>query len=193
MSVDIIDNNDSLPPLEHWLQAIANQRDKQAFKQLFHWFAPKIQRFGMKQFNHPEQAKELVQETMTSVWRKAHLFDADKGAATTWVYTIMRNASFDMLRKIRTQKEEHLSDDIWPLVESDVVEPLDVSDHLMSNKIKRLLDRLSHEQRQLIEGVYFKELSQEQLAEQFNIPLGTVKSRLRLAIAKLRHLMGEHS
>ena len=130
---------------------------------------------------------------MTNVWRKAHLFDMEKGAATTWVYTIMRNTSFDMLRKMRTHKEDQLSDDIWPLVEAQATETLSFDDHLMSKKIERHLSRLSHDQRQLIEGVYFKDLSQEQLAAQFNIPLGTVKSRLRLAIAKLKHLMGENS
>ncbi len=193
MRTENTDKNEDTPPLEQWLCNIANQRDKQAFQQLFIWFAPKIQRFGIKQFNNPELAKELLQDTMTSVWRKAHLFDMEKGAATTWVYTIMRNTSFDMLRKMRTHKEDQLSDDIWPLIEAETAETLNFDDHLMSKKIERHLSRLSHDQRQLIEGVYFKDLSQEQLASQFNIPLGTVKSRLRLAMNKLKHLMGEHS
>ncbi|HBV76356.1 MULTISPECIES: sigma-70 family RNA polymerase sigma factor [Vibrio] len=186
-------DTDALPPLELWLCNIANQRDKQSFEKLFRWFAPKIQRFGIKQFNNPDTAKELLQDTMTNVWKKAHLFDMEKGAATTWVYAIMRNTSFDMLRKMRSQKEDQLSDDIWPLVEAENVEVQGFDDHLLSKKVARHLDRLSYEQRQLIEGVYFKDLSQEQLAAQFNIPLGTVKSRLRLAIQKLKHLMGEHS
>lgn len=193
MRTEIKDDNEVTPPLEQWLCDIANQRDKQAFQRLFIWFAPKIQRFGIKQFNNPETAKELLQDTMTNVWRKAHLFDMEKGAATTWVYTIMRNTSFDMLRKMRTHKEDQLSDDIWPLVEAEATETLSFDDHLMNKKVERHLSRLSHDQRQLIEGVYFKDLSQEQLAAQFNIPLGTVKSRLRLAIAKLKHLMGENS
>lgn len=83
--------------LSTWLVRVADARDKQAFTRLFQFFAPKIKRFGIKQLGNEAQAHELVQETMSNVWRKAHLYDGDKGAATTWVYTVMRNAAFDML------------------------------------------------------------------------------------------------
>lgn len=173
------------------LSAVAIKRDKQAFAYLFAYFSPKIKRFGIKQFNSDAQAMELVQETLTSVWRKAHLYNNDKGAATTWVYTVMRNASFDMLRKMKSNKEGHISEDIWPLVEQHANSDYEFSDHLENQQIKNYLDKLPQAQRDVVKGVYFQDMSQEQLAEQLNIPVGTVKSRLRLALQKLRNEMGD--
>lgn len=177
--------------LKDWLRDIAVHRDKAAFSHIFKWFAPKIIRFGIKQLNTEAAANELLQDTMSNVWRKSHLFDSDKGAATTWVYTIMRNVSFDMLRKVRSQREDFLSDDIWPIVEAENVEEEVFNDHLMEGQIAQYLELLPEAQKQVIQGVYFQELSQEQLAEQLNIPLGTVKSRLRLALNKLKQQLGD--
>ncbi|MGO2075238.1 MAG: sigma-70 family RNA polymerase sigma factor [Pseudoalteromonas sp.] len=173
------------------LFAVANSRDKRAFAFLFEYFSPRIKRFGIKQFNNETQAMELVQETLTSVWRKAHLYNYEKGAATTWTYTVMRNASFDMLRKMKSNKEDNLSEDIWPLVDEAAAEHHQFSDHLEDKQIKRYLDKLPQAQRDVVRGVYFQDMSQEQLAEQLDIPVGTVKSRLRLALQKLRNEMGD--
>ncbi|MCG7531392.1 sigma-70 family RNA polymerase sigma factor [Psychrobium sp. MM17-31] len=173
-----------------WLIAVANERDKKAFSQLFSWFAPKILRYGVSHLNTQSNAQELLQETMSNVWKKAHYFNADKGAVTTWVYTIMRNASFDMLRKVQSNREEMLSDDIWPLVEAQAVEEGEYDDHLMQKEIRRYLSLLPDAQQQVIRGVYFQHLSQEELAKQLGVPVGTVKSRLRLALGKLKQKMG---
>lgn len=180
----------STQQLQQWLIAVANNRDKRAFAQLFSWFAPKILRYGVSHLNSSANAQELLQDTMTNVWKKAHYFNADKGAVTTWVYTIMRNASFDMLRKMQTQREEMLSDDIWPLVEAQTAQEGEYSDHLMQKEMKRYLSLLPDAQQQVIKGVYFQHLSQEELATQLGIPIGTVKSRLRLALSKLKQKMG---
>ncbi|NOH95984.1 sigma-70 family RNA polymerase sigma factor [Vibrio sp. 99-70-13A1] len=180
--------------LSSWLVLVANKRDKQAFTQLFKFFAPKIKRFGMTKLNNEASANELVQETMTNIWKKAHLYNEDKGAATTWVYTVMRNAAFDMLRKIKSKAEQNVADDIWPidaaLAESNEEES-PFADHLMSRHIMNQIDTLPPAQRTIVKGVYFQELSQEQLAQQLDVPLGTVKSRLRLALAKLKQQMGD--
>lgn len=79
-----------------WLKAVAVDRDKQAFTGVFKFFAPKIQRIAQSKLNNEALAAEVLQDTMSNVWRKAHLFDESKGAATTWVYTIMRNVTFDL-------------------------------------------------------------------------------------------------
>lgn len=179
--------------LSSWLQSVANERDKQAFTELFRFFAPKIQRIAASKYTNEALAGEIVQETMTNVWRKAHLFDSDKGSPTTWVYTVMRNVSFDLLRKIKSKKEDNLSDDFWPLVEhqEDSVEPF--SDHLADQEVLACINKLPEDQKNVVKGFYFMEMSQEQLANHLNIPLGTVKSRLRLALAKLKqHIGGEH-
>jgi RNA polymerase sigma factor (sigma-70 family) len=187
--------NSDVPTVEltQWLILIGNERDKSAFSQVFRWFAPKIIRYGIKHLNSDAAANELLQETMSNVWRKAHYYDVDKGAPTTWIYTIMRNASFDMLRKIRSRREELLSDDIWPLVEANAVEEVELDDHLMHRKINAHLLNLPNAQQQVIKGVYFDQLSHEALSKQLGIPIGTVKSRLRLALNKLKLHIGDNS
>ena len=179
------------PQLCQWLKAVATQRDKVAFTQLFRFFAPKIQRIALNKFSQETQAKEVVQETMSNVWRKAHLFDENKGAATTWVYTVMRNVSFDMLRKIKGNKEDNLSDDIWPLAEGSVEDETLFADHLENKQLLTVIEKLPEVQQQVVKGFYFMEMSQEQLAVHLNLPLGTIKSRLRLALAKLKVQLGE--
>lgn len=180
--------------LGNWLEQVAQQQNTQAFTELFQFFAPKVYRFGFSKLDSKESADELVQETMTSVWKKAHLFDSDKGAATTWVYTVMRNACFDMLRKIKAKPEQNLSDDIWPIDASpDNTAQQDslFKDHLLSKQMLNHVDSLPPAQKSVIKGVYYQELSQEQLAQQLEVPLGTIKSRLRLALAKLKQQMGD--
>ncbi|MCE9679477.1 sigma-70 family RNA polymerase sigma factor [Shewanella sp. AS1] len=180
--------------LSCWLNLVAVNSDKQAFTALFQFFAPKIKRYGLAQLTNEAQANELVQETMTNVWRKAHLYHSEKGAATTWVYAVMRNACFDMLRRIKTKNEQNLGDDIWPLDEQQAETADDNSqfaDHLMEKQMLNYVESLPEAQRAVIKGVYYQELSQEQLAEQLGVPVGTIKSRLRLALAKLKLQMGE--
>ncbi|WP_282434714.1 sigma-70 family RNA polymerase sigma factor [Thalassotalea sp. Y01] len=177
--------------LVQWLLAVAEKRDKLAFTNLFKFFAPKIQRIAAGKFTNQAMSNEVVQETMTNVWRKAHLYSANKGAPTTWVYTVMRNVTFDLLRKQKAKKEDNLSDDIWPMVEGHTAEEHQFDDHLQSKKILDYLDTLPENQKQVIKGFYFMEMSQEQLAEHLDLPLGTVKSRLRLALNKLRQQIGE--
>lgn len=180
------------PQLCLWLNAVSSDRDKHAFTHLFQFFAPKILRIARNKFPNEAQANEVVQETMTNVWRKAHLFDKNKGAATTWVYTVMRNVTFDMLRKIKGNKEDNLSDDIWPIAETITDENETFDDHLENQQLLTVIDELPENQQAVIKGFYFMEMSQEQLATHLNLPLGTVKSRLRLALAKLKVQLGEN-
>ncbi len=176
-----------------WLNDVASSRNKQAFTCLFEYFAPRILSIAKGKLNTDALAAEVVQETMSNVWRKAHLFDEQKGAPTTWVYTVMRNVTFDLLRKIKSNKEDNLSDDIWPIAEAQCDDKNEFSDHLSSRALTQVIDTLPENQQQVIRGFYFNEMSQEQLAIHLNLPLGTVKSRLRLALAKLKlQLGGDH-
>ncbi|MCK6264213.1 sigma-70 family RNA polymerase sigma factor [Vibrio sp. ZSDE26] len=182
--------------LSVYLSQVAESQDKDAFTKLFEFFAPKIKRFGIKQFKDDSLANELVQDTMANVWRKSHLYNKDKGAATTWVYTVMRNVCFDHQRKMKNNAAQNLGDDIWPLeqasVERDTTYQQD-SDHLMNEKIQKLVDELPTAQRVVLKAVYYQDLSQEQLAQQLGVPVGTIKSRLRLALSKIRQKMGEQN
>lgn len=189
-NIHYIDPNDGETDIQRALCAVANEQDKTAFELLFKYFSPKIRAFGLQRFGQEAQALELVQETMLLVWRKASLFNADKGKASGWIYTVMRNHCFDMLRKMQTQKEDQVSDDLWPLIEE---EQTSEDDHLLSNNLLAHISDLPEHQKEVIEALYIKELSQPEVASLLSIPLGTVKSRLRLAISKLKAILeNEH-
>jgi len=119
------------------------------------------------------------------------MFKAEKGAATTWVYTIMRNITFDLLRKVKSNREDCISDDIWPLAEFNESEEYEFDDHLQNKQLLRVIDTLPVPQQEVVKGFYLMEMSQEQLAQHLNLPLGTIKSRLRLALGKLKVQLGE--
>ena len=177
------DPSDGDSDIQRALSAVANNQDKQAFELLFKYFAPKIRAFGLQRFGQEAQALELVQDTMLLVWRKAALFNEDKGKASTWIYTVMRNHCFDMLRKQQTQKEDQVSDDLWPLIEE---EQTFEDSHLLSSHLLMHICSLPKEQKEVVEALYIKELNQQEVASLLKIPLGTVKSRLRLAVSKLK-------
>ena len=179
--------------LSEWLKQVAEKRCKVSFTHLFNFFAPKIQRISRSKFPNEVQAQEIVQETMTNVWRKAHLFDPAKGASTTWVYTVMRNVTFDSLRKIKSNREDNLSDDIWPVIEGEVTHDESYEDHLENKQLLDVIETLPEAQQEVVKGFYLMEMSQEQLANHLNLPLGTIKSRLRLALAKLKGQLGENN
>lgn len=179
--------------LSQCLTLVAEQQNKKAFTILFHFFSPKIVRFGIRKLGNEALAKELVQETMSSIWQKAHLFKPDKGAATTWVYTIMRNTAFDMMRKRSFRDEQSYSDDIWPL--DSVQDPVHdedsfFEDHLESRQLFGMIEQLPEAQKVAIRGYYYQGLSHEQLAQQLDVSVGTIKSRIRLGLQKLKQHMG---
>lgn len=182
---------DDTSQLKSWMLAVADERCKTSFAQLFKWFGGKVQRMASRQLNNDAVATEIMQEVMTQVWRKAHLYHPDKGAVTTWVYTVTRNLCFDFLRKSQNKNEQNLADDIWPLHEEVVVEEDVYSDHLFDKELLSKVDGLPPKQQQIVRGVFFQELSQEQLARHLDVPLGTVKSRLRLALARLKQDFGD--
>lgn len=167
-----------------WLKLVATEQDKDAFSELFKWFAPRIRAHGLQRFKQEALAMDLVQETMLLVWRKAVLFNADKGKASTWIYTLMRNHCFDMLRKKQTQKEEAISDDLWPIIDEQLSD--DKGDYLQKRLLLSHLGSLPLHQKQVVEAIYLQEMTQQELATHLDLPLGTVKSRLRLAISKLK-------
>ncbi|WP_137226865.1 sigma-70 family RNA polymerase sigma factor [Shewanella sp. MEBiC00475] len=173
------------------MMQVANHRCKTSFAKLFSHFGPKINSFGVQRLSQQGLAVDLVQETMTRVWTKAHLYNADKAAVSTWVFTIMRNQCFDMLRKVQHNREDSFGDDIWPLFESDEAENKD-DDFLLSSKLLQHVKELPPLQRQVVQGIYMQELTQQELADKLDIPIGTVKSRLRLGLEKLKSFMEKH-
>ncbi len=169
---------------EDMLCAIAEYKDKDSFSALFEYFAPRIKSFLMKGGSTPDQAEELAQETMLTVWRKASSFDRRQSNASTWIFTIARNKKIDALRKSR----RHAFDIETPETIEDEA-PL-AADNLVRLQETRILASalkdLPEDQATLLRKSFFEDKSHAEIAQETNIPLGTIKSRIRLALAKLR-------
>lgn len=167
------------------LQAIRDQQDQAAFAALFRHFAPRVKAFLMRSGMTSSFAEECTQEVMATVWRKAHMFDGTKASVSTWIFTIARNRKIDMIRKTRRPEPEELP---WgPDADPDAADVLMLAED--TQELGRALAALPEKQRRLIERAYFGELSHSEIAAETGLPLGTIKSRIRLALDRLRHAM----
>jgi RNA polymerase sigma factor (sigma-70 family) len=168
------------------LQLIASSEDRDAFARLFTHFAPLLKAFALS--GSPmaaAHADELVQEVMLKVWQKASGFNAQKAAASTWIYTIARNCRTDMFRRLQKFDTPISAEDIWPESEDDELF-VAVQQRRDEVRVKELLSELPHEQGQILAKVYMEGKSHSEVAEELQLPLGTVKSRVRLAMQKLQ-------
>lgn len=166
------------------LQRVAASGDAQAFHDLFQTYAPRVKSYMMRQGADPNTAEELAQETLLTVWRKAALYSGEKGSPTTWIFTIARNLRIDRLRKEVAWQElpdghdEEASDDTPP----DEA----VSERERQERVQTALSSLPADQQEVVTLSYIDGLSHSEIAERLNLPLGTVKSRMRLAYQKIR-------
>lgn len=170
--------------LNDLILAVARERDRVAFGALFSHFAPRLKAFLMRQGAESGSAEELVQEVMLLVWRRADTFDPRQANASTWVFTIARNKRIDLLRR---EKRPELDPDDPALVPAPS-EPADrwVESVQDGARLRAALDTLPREQAELLQMAYFEEKAHSTIAAERGLPLGTVKSRLRLAMERLR-------
>jgi len=189
---------------QYWtqcLQRVAAERDTAAFRELFEHFSPMVKAFAYKvpSLEHPDAfAEELLQETMLKVWTRAESFDAKLASPSTWIFTIARNMRIDLLRKqarhvvntVSLSQEGEEDDDvdleaIWFEDEnSDVFNQL--AQQRSRRQIHESLKTLPAEQTEVLAKVYLEDKSHAEVAEELQLPLGTVKSRVRLALNKLK-------
>jgi RNA polymerase sigma-70 factor, ECF subfamily len=166
------------------LRRIADKSDIDAFQQLFQSFGPRVKSYMMRQGADADTAEELAQETLLTVWRKAPLYAEEKGSASTWIYTIARNLRIDRLRREFAWQElpeghdETASDDPTPEAA--------LSDWERQVRVREALAQLPQDQHEVIALSYLEGLSHSEIAERLKLPLGTVKSRMRLAYQKIR-------
>lgn len=184
-------NNTNLAdsPLNALILEIAAHQSKQAFIELFNRISSKLKAYAIRCGANQADAEEIVQECLLIVWRKAPTFNPQTASAITWLYTIVRNKRIDFIRKQRP--DLICSDDLWPEPESEELEKHVESD-LNANIIRTLLYELPEEQRQIVYKVYFEGKSHSEIANELDLPLGTIKSRLRLAMKKLDTLAKEN-
>ncbi|WP_433990437.1 sigma-70 family RNA polymerase sigma factor [Sulfitobacter sp. TBRI5] len=171
-----------------WADHVARIRDSQdqaAFAEVFAHFAPRVKAFLMKSGADHALAEECAQDVMATLWRKAHLFDPTRASVATWIFTIARNRRIDVLRKQRRPEPEDLT---WgPEHEPDQEDVLTLQQE--SEHLAQAIAELPQAQRELIQQAYFGDLSHSEIAEKTGLPLGTIKSRIRLALDRLRHAM----
>ncbi|RBI85942.1 RNA polymerase subunit sigma [Rhodosalinus halophilus] len=164
---------------------IRDARDEAAFAELFAHFAPRVKAFLIRSGADDGLAEECAQEVMATLWQKAHLFDPARASVSTWVFTIARNRRIDALRRQRRPEPEDLP---WgPEAEPQQDDVLALQQD--SERLAEALRSLPEKQRVLIERAYFGELSHSEIAEETGLPLGTIKSRIRLALDRLRHAL----
>ncbi|MBW4706471.1 sigma-70 family RNA polymerase sigma factor [Roseobacter sp. YSTF-M11] len=171
-----------------WVEHVArirDHKDTQAFAELFGHFAPRVKGFLINSGADASLAEECTQDVMATLWNKAHQFDASRASVATWIFTIARNRKIDLLRRQRRPEPEDLT---WgPEEEPDQADVLTLQQE--TELLGAALADLPHAQRELIEKAYFGDLTHSEIAAETGLPLGTIKSRIRLALDRLRHAM----
>jgi RNA polymerase sigma-70 factor (ECF subfamily) len=167
-----------------WMLLLAQDKDRDAFYGLFSYYAPRITALMMKSGAHRELAEDIAQEVLMSVWRKAPLYRAELGSVSAWIFTIARNARIDRLRRRSSQIHQDVDE-----LELQYDAPDGEENAIASQRAEMVgaaLEDLPQEQREIIEMAYIEDLPQSEIAQRLSLPLGTVKSRLRLAYGKLK-------
>jgi RNA polymerase sigma-70 factor (ECF subfamily) len=174
------------------------QHNEPAYLELFESCGGRLKAYAIKCGSNPSDAEDLVQDCMLTVWNKAPQFNPKAASAMTWMYTIIRNRRIDLLRKEKPNLIQ--SFDLWP--DGDFEQAYsdqftssqlddDVDSDLNVNLVRILIESLPEEQRQIVYKVYFEGKSHSEISLDLNLPLGTIKSRLRLAMKKLDTLAKE--
>ena len=165
------------------MKKISENRDEAAFSQIFDFIAPKINSYFIKNNLNFEQSEELTQDVLSTIWSKAYLFNPEKSKFTTWSFTIARNKKIDFYRK--TKKNNINEDDI----RSFLYQNEEGNDYEIESTINKIKEELDQNQQKLIKMSFFEQKSHKNIAEELEIPLGTVKSRIRSALNKMQKFL----
>ena len=178
-------------PWEAGLRKVAQSGDRMEFRKIFDHFAPLIKAFlmkGMSAYADRSMAEEMTQEVMLKVWNKAASFNSGKASVNTWIFTIARNTRIDFIRRNDRAERNIDIEDIWH--EADSPEPLvELQQRRVEAVIRDALSTLPDEQSLVLEKAFIECKSHNEIAEELDLPLGTVKSRIRLALNKLQILI----
>lgn len=179
-------------PSPDWANLLARvaRQDKAAFTQLYEHFAPRIKAWVLRMGAPAGKAEDIVQDVMLQLWRRAGQFDPAKADAGTWIFSITRNRFIDVVRQ---EKRPEVALDDPVLVSADPSPEQAATAGEQAERVAAALAQLPAAQRAIIRQSYFSDLTQQEIAAQDGVPLGTVKSRLRLAFGRLRALLGEQA
>ena len=171
--------------------AVARAADRDAFSTLFGHFAPRLKAYLVRTGSDDALADELAQETLLSVWRKAASFDPSRATAATWIFTIARNLRVDRFRK--EWRDVAVGDELPDAIDETATPLEELSGHERGERVRQALHTLPADQIKVIELSFFEEAPHAEIARALGIPLGTVKSRIRIAMLRLRVILGELS
>jgi RNA polymerase sigma-70 factor (ECF subfamily) len=170
------------------IEAVARHRDRAAFAELFRRFAPRVKAFAMRSGADPDMAQEVAQETMVLVWRRAETFDRTRAGAATWIFTIARNKRIDLLRRAT---HAGFDPEDYVLFSTEAPESADSAaiGREVRERIGAVMTQLTPDQIEVLRMAFFQDKSHSVIAKEMKLPLGTVKSRIRLALSRLREAM----
>ena len=177
----------AVPDPSELLKRIVLGQDRGALAALFALYGPRVKSMMLKLGASNSLAEDLVQETFLTVWRKAALYSSMRGAASTWIFTIARNLRIDQLRRQSNKPYEDLEK--VTLASDSPTGSMLVEQHQVIDRVSAALKTLSEEQREVVRLSFIHDMPHAQISESIGIPLGTVKSRLRLAYERLRPLL----
>jgi len=175
--------------MNNLMSRIASREDRDAFEQLFLFFAPRLKGYLMKIGTSSEIAEDLAQEALVKVWRKAKQFDEKKASASTWIFTIARNLRIDAAR--RSARPQFEADYLLSNPEPEILADEKIERTQRDEKIKAAIATLPPNQLQVIELHFIEDAAHSEISRRLDLPLGTVKSRLRLAFQKIRQEIGD--
>ena len=172
--------------LSNLMVKINKDRDEIAFSNIFDFLAPKVNAYYLQNGLKKEIAEELTQEVMSNIWSKSHLYNSDKSAVSTWVYTIARNKKVDFLRKNSNSNvnEEDIRAFLYEGTKID-----QINENEAKAQVDKINEELTIDQRKIIKMNFFENKSHKKIAEELEIPLGTVKSRIRHILIKMQTLL----
>ena len=162
---------------------ISNNRDERAFSELFDFLAPKINAYYLKNNLSFEQSEELTQEVLSTIWTKSNLFDHERSKFITWAYTIARNKKIDFYRKTKNKRAD--DEDIRHFLYQNNK----INDYELESSINKIRQELDENQQKLLKMSFFEQKSHKKIAEELEIPLGTVKSRIRSTLNKMQKIL----
>lgn len=173
----------SISEQTQWMLLVRDARDRAAFAKLFDYFAPRLRGMLMKNGFGAAQADDVIQDVMLSVWRKAASFNPERANVSGWIFQIARNRQIDVIRKERRPMPEELA--MPESTDMDGEQVLGIEQEVAT--LREAIGRLNPEQRDLVQKAYLGELTHSEIQAQTGLPLGTIKSRIRLGLERLRH------
>jgi RNA polymerase sigma factor (sigma-70 family) len=184
MNIEIVDTE---------LINLITSKDPSALEQLYDKYERPVYSFAYRMVNDEMMAEEVVQEVFLRIWNSAERYDAKYGKLTTWMFTLTRNIAIDLLRKKRSRMPEPFAPEEQLNIMPDVSQNTEAEVELkwIGEQVKSALDDLNPDQKQVVELIYYEGFTQQEVADKYSIPLGTVKSRVRLALKQLKSKLAD--